>query len=251
MDEQNNTNAGATGGSEEIALTGTGDTTPAGNTDPGPTAGSGSGADAGNPAPDQGVTLTGKDDTGTGEESGNGTGTGSEENGQEGGGTNEYVIKYPEGFKPLPEAEQSLRAHVTGKNLPPKEAAAETQALADLYVKTRQNENAALLAQLEDTKREWARELAADPEYGGANLAQTGKDANHGLRHYAPDLIPLLAEWNLERHPALVRHFAKLGRNLKENRSPRAEKPGHRRPKTLVDAKEEMLAREEAKARKA
>lgn len=215
-----------------------------------PSAGNGG---AGNSAPDQGVTLNGKDDTGAGEGGDQGQGEKKQDgqNGAEGGGdsADEYAITYPEGFNSVPSVEAAIRDYVKTKSLPPDQAKAEAQRLADIQVKAVQDMNAELVQKLDATKQQWRQEIEADPQYGGANLKRTREDANVGLRHYAPKLIPLLAEWNLERQPDLVRHFADLGRNMRENRSPKPERPGQHHKKTLVDSKEEMLAREEAKAK--
>lgn len=199
------------------------------------------------PKPPTGVTLDGKDDTGAGDGNADGgKGEGEPPDGEAGKPPEgEYVIKHPDGFQPLPGAEAKLIEYGKAKGLDQ----AQVQELADLHSGAIQEMKLHLLQNLENDKAAWKAELAADPEFGGANLTKTGVDANRALKHFAPELIDKLPEWNLEQHPALIRAFARVGRTLRENSSPRGDNPNQYRKRSLADDKAEMLAAEEAKAR--
>ncbi len=185
------------------------------------------------PAP-AGVTLDGKDTTGADGK--------SEKDGQgqkDGAGDAAYTYAYPEGFPPNPEMEAALTAFAKEHNLPPEKA----QALADMHVKTLHSMNTRLTEEMSATKAKWAEEIRADPEFGGGNLKRTAAEANRALRHFAPELIDLLPQWNLEANPALIRAFARVGRTLAEGRSPRAEGAASERALDPILAdKEKILA---------
>lgn len=65
----------------------------------------------------------------------------------------------------------------------------------------------------------WQRELAGDPDFGGANWDRTVSDANRALRQYDPtgEAVELLRSTGYGSHPAIVRVLARIGRDMAED----------------------------------
>lgn len=65
----------------------------------------------------------------------------------------------------------------------------------------------------------WRDEMAADPDFGGDRLQETGAAADRALKHLSPDgsLAEALRSAGLQRHPAVLKAFAAIGRGLSED----------------------------------
>ncbi|MCQ2371225.1 MAG: hypothetical protein MJ058_04130 [Akkermansia sp.] len=73
----------------------------------------------------------------------------------------------------------------------------------------------------EDQAKAWKAEMASDEEFGGVRLDATVEAANRAVKHCSPDgsLGAVLKEHGLERNPAVLRAFARIGLGLQEDRS--------------------------------
>lgn len=104
------------------------------------------------------------------------------------------------------------------------------QSLVDLYASELQAGIAAALtpermAEYEqqvvaDRATRWAEDVKADKEIGGANLDQTHKLIEKGIRAFGtPELAKALNDTGLGNHPELVRLFRKIGMSTGEDQS--------------------------------
>lgn len=106
-----------------------------------------------------------------------------------------------------------------------------------------------LMAKATERSTKWGEELRGDAVYGGANYPRSVEDARRGMEHYAPavaadfrtDDFKLLGNW-----PNLFRHFAELGKGIREASSPKTEPPRSSGPSTLAQQKKVMLEREKS-----
>lgn len=74
-------------------------------------------------------------------------------------------------------------------------------------------------AQLKSVQAEWSKALSADPEIGGARLTETFTTANKAYEQFAsPALRELLSKSGLDGHPEVVRMFARLGRDMADDK---------------------------------
>lgn len=70
-------------------------------------------------------------------------------------------------------------------------------------------------ASIQATVKGWEAEAAKDKEIGGSKLQESVKSARHGIESYfEPEFIDLLNASGLGSHKAVIRGFAKLGRDL-------------------------------------
>ncbi|MFD2235535.1 hypothetical protein [Phaeospirillum tilakii] len=69
-----------------------------------------------------------------------------------------------------------------------------------------------------DTARAWAKDAAADAEYGGADFARNAGIARQALQAFAtPALVELLDNSGLGNHPELIRAFYRVGKAMAED----------------------------------
>lgn len=92
------------------------------------------------------------------------------------------------------------------------------QGLADFFTEQVKAQRAAEDAAARQELQTWQKTLAADPEWGGANLESTKKFMESGARQFAtPGLLKVLRESGFGAHPEVVAHFARLGKLNKED----------------------------------
>jgi len=66
---------------------------------------------------------------------------------------------------------------------------------------------------------EWVHELRADPKVGGGKLDETVKKANIALNKFGGDeVVKVLQETGMSNHPAFVKMFAKIQKELAEDK---------------------------------
>lgn len=90
--------------------------------------------------------------------------------------------------------------------------------LAAEYLK--QNAQAAAAEELE-IKKEWGRQISADPEFGGKNLKETVERANYVLSKeagFADDELRSLFETGTSNHPAMIKFLARIDKALGEHK---------------------------------
>lgn len=191
-----------------------------------------------NPSANDQTDPNGKDNTGPGTERTDEGGNPAEP---------EYAFEYPEEFKAHidPVADDMLKAYAKDKGYTPEQASD----LSNLRFDMIRHLHTSIGQQQEQQKQVWEQELRADPDFGGVNYDRTREEANKGLRHFAPELVDKMAPWNLENQPDVIRVFARLGRSLSENTSPKGDNPAEHRARTLVDEKQAVLDAETNKAR--
>ncbi len=77
----------------------------------------------------------------------------------------------------------------------------------------------AVQAQVHGYQRQWLEECRADAELGGERFKENMAVAGAGYRAYADnDLRAVFEASGLSRHPAVVRHFYRLGKNLQQDK---------------------------------
>lgn len=101
------------------------------------------------------------------------------------------------------------------------------QAMMDLYGRTvdaGQQHHSEVTAQ-------WASDVRADAELGGAKLDAVAGTANAALKAYgSPELVQLLNQTGLGNHPEVVRAFYRAGKALSEDGRPAGTAPIGRDP---------------------
>ncbi len=123
-------------------------------------------------------------------------------------------LKFPEGFTPDEEMMKEFVPLAKELKLDSKGA----QRVADLGLKMVQRQNEAALAAFQKQRQDWAKEVRADKELGGANFDKTVSLARATMKEFGgPDLGKQLVELGLDNHPALVRFFANVGKALSED----------------------------------
>lgn len=92
------------------------------------------------------------------------------------------------------------------------------QKMLDGYVALDKARNEALEARAAAQDAKWAAELAAVPEFSGAQREAAMGDVRRALQHFgAKDMAKALHAAGLGNHPALVKGFAAIGRALRED----------------------------------
>lgn len=149
----------------------------------------------------------------------------------------------PEGYRAT-EAELAYFADVAAAGVGPEQG----KALALLHVKHGQALMEARRQEIAKAKDGFAREIRADPDFGGHRLDETLHCANSALMRYGPDVAPLLKALDVDGHPALIRFLARIGKRDQEGRSPVDVRPprGSDTPKPLEDVFEGLLAKKPA-----
>lgn len=74
----------------------------------------------------------------------------------------------------------------------------------------------------------WVDELKNDPEYGGDKFNETTEYARRTFSRFAPEsFVELINETGYGNHPELVKLFARIGREMEEDRIVTSTKPGN------------------------
>ncbi len=146
-----------------------------------------------------------------GEPSGEGEGQSSGGTKQEGEGAETVPEKY-EAFKvgdqTLPESETAAFAEAAKELGLSQEKA---QKIVDSFMPT-------VKSRVENYQRDWLEACRADKELGGQHFNENMAIAGAGYRTYADkDLQAIFAASGLSRHPAVVRHFYRLGKSLQQD----------------------------------
>ena len=97
----------------------------------------------------------------------------------------------------------------------PQEAA---QKLIDLQASLETKRSAAAEQAQAAQKQQWADQIKADPELGGANFDKTVETAVKAVEKYGtPELRSLLNETGIGNHPELVKFCHRIGKALSED----------------------------------
>lgn len=85
-----------------------------------------------------------------------------------------------------------------------------------------------------EVHKEWAKELKSDREFGGDKFAATAKSAKGAFSKYADDdMVQLMKDTGLNKHPAILRTFAKIGRDVLEDEI--SDDPAITKQRSIVD----------------
>lgn len=97
----------------------------------------------------------------------------------------------------------------------PQEAA---QKLIDLQASLETKRSAAAEQAQAAQKQQWADQVKADPELGGANFDKTVETAIKAVEQYGtPELRDLLSETGLGNHPLMVQFCHRIGKAMSED----------------------------------
>jgi hypothetical protein len=89
----------------------------------------------------------------------------------------------------------------------------QAQGAVDLFVKARQDADAAFNRMVEV---DWKKQAQEHPEIGGANFDANVAAAREGMMRTArPELVELLDTWGLGNHWAVIAHFADVQKRIK------------------------------------
>jgi hypothetical protein len=120
----------------------------------------------------------------------------------------------PEGFQIDAEYGGELSTIAKELNLPQDKA----QKLVDLGVKHAQNVVAALKTQQTEAIAGWVDAVRNDPEIGGSGLTENMATAKRAVVAFGtPELVGLLNETGLSRHPDVVRFMVRVGAAISED----------------------------------
>lgn len=124
----------------------------------------------------------------------------------------------PEGVTLNSEALTELKAFAAEKKLTQEEA----QKLVDLGAKTMQQQQAALVSQIEQAQAQWSDASRTDKEFGGDKLAENVAVAKQALDTFgSPELSKMLKESGLGNHPEIIRAFFRVGKAISEDKTER------------------------------
>lgn len=69
-----------------------------------------------------------------------------------------------------------------------------------------------------DLHKQWAQDMKTDREFGGDNFAATAAGAKGVFKKYADEeMVTLMRETGLNKHPAILKTFAKISRDVLED----------------------------------
>lgn len=92
------------------------------------------------------------------------------------------------------------------------------QKLIDLQSSMETKRSAAAEQAQAAQKQQWADQVKADPELGGANLSKTVETAVKAIEQYGtPELRDLLSETGLGNHPLMVKFCHAIGKAMSED----------------------------------
>lgn len=120
----------------------------------------------------------------------------------------------PDGLSPDAETGAAFRSLAAEAGLSRDTA----QKLVDLQAGLIRKQGDAARAAAQDTARAWAKDAAADAEYGGADFARNAGLARQAIQAFAtPALVELLDSSGLGNHPELIRAFYRVGKAMEED----------------------------------
>lgn len=127
-----------------------------------------------------------------------------------------------EGAETAPEKYEAFR--VGDQTLPENETAAFAEAAKELGLSQEKAQKIVdsfmptVLSRVENYKKDWLEACRADKELGGQHFNENMAIAGAGYRTYADkDLQAIFAASGLSRHPAVIRHFYRLGKSLQQD----------------------------------
>ncbi len=124
-----------------------------------------------------------------------------------------YEFKAPAGI----ELDQSLIDAATPIFKELKLTQEQAQKLVDLQTRAAQQWDETQIREHQELVTSWAEEAKKDPEFGGQNFDQNVAIAIKGMKAKAsPELQRLLDDTGLGNHPEVIRHFYRLGLEVKE-----------------------------------
>lgn len=127
-----------------------------------------------------------------------------------------YEFKLPDGLST--DAASKLEAEFVPLAREAKLSNEQAQKLVDLYTAQVSAQAKAGQDAWAATVEGWRKAAKEDPEFGGAKLEATVKDAQRILKQFGDkDLTNWIEETHLGDHPAFLRFMAKLGRTIKED----------------------------------
>jgi hypothetical protein len=126
------------------------------------------------------------------------------------GPPDEYVFAAPEGVTLDPTAVEAFSPVAKDLGLTQEQA----QRVVDVYAQLRQQEAEATVA----LRDQWARQVVADKELGGAKMVQQVEAANKVLKQFGtPGLNEVLQATGLCNHPEMVRLLARVGKEFSDD----------------------------------
>lgn len=134
--------------------------------------------------------------------------------------TDDKPIEYadfaaPDGVTLNTDAVTELKAFAAEKKLTQEDA----QKLVDLGAKTMQQQQAALVSQIEQAQAQWSDASRTDKEFGGDKLAENVAVAKQALDTFgSPELSKMLKESGLGNHPEIIRAFFRVGKAISEDK---------------------------------
>ena len=128
----------------------------------------------------------------------------------------------PDGVTLNTDAVTELKAFAAEKKLTQEDA----QKLVDLGAKTMQQQQAALVSQIEQAQAQWSDASRTDKEFGGDKLAENVAVAKQALDTFgSPELSKMLKESGLGNHPEIIRAFFRVGKAISEDKLERGNPP--------------------------
>ncbi len=131
------------------------------------------------------------------------------------GAPEKYDFKLPEGVTLDPDAIAEFEPLARDLNLTQDAA----QKLIDLECKRMQAIQKAQFDSWQSTLKGWVSDIKADPEFGGAKMPQTLKEAQSVVKKYGSEgLMEVLNVSGLGNHPEVIKTLAKIGRAMSEDK---------------------------------
>lgn len=112
----------------------------------------------------------------------------------------------------------------------------DAQKLVTLFAEAQAEAAAQQVAGFNKIKSDWAAELKADPEFGGANLAKTVGATKALIGKFgSPELLSVLREWGMGNNPELNRFCARINAALSPDTTVIADAAHQARPKSAAE----------------
>lgn len=126
-----------------------------------------------------------------------------------------FDLKLAEGSLLSDKDVQDVIALAKEKGYTPEQA----QLLLDRENATRLAYHDGLINQHKQNVEAWANQVKSDPELGGEKFKENVEHAHRALKTFAsPKLIQLLDETGYGNHPELIRVFAKIGSQMRDDK---------------------------------
>lgn len=130
-----------------------------------------------------------------------------------------YEIAPYDGYEILPEIMETVTPLLKKYNLSQEGA----QELANAHMDIMQKQAAAAEQYRQELLAGWVKEIKTDPEFGGAKFKENMALARRGLAAMQPSdggkskLNEFLADSGIDKHPEIIKAFARVGRLVKED----------------------------------